>query len=158
MEMPQSPAEDLGVNFCRRKGKTPRFYCQVSRIEDGMGVVATRASRHRGGPPPRRRDGGEEAARGTASVLFQVLFFPRRGADAEECNYTPPPIRDKDVTGEGAATQQPATSHVQGATRPRAPSKFQLINIFVEKERKSLTTAPPTGSGLETFSLCSPSF
>lgn len=72
---------------------------------------------------------------------------------------TPPPIRDKDVTGERAATQQPATSQVHGATHPRALSKFQLINIFVEKEQKSLTTAPPpTGSGLKTFSLCSPSF
>lgn len=75
-----------------------------------MGVIATRASRHRGA----RHPGGEEAAQGGASVLSQVLFQ----AHAEECNYTPHPpstlpIKDKDVTGEGAATQQPATRHVQ---------------------------------------------
>lgn len=107
------------------------------------------------GPPPRRRDRGETEERSRIRPLSGA--FP--GApQMQRSVITPPPIRDKDVTGEGAAAQQPATSQVHGATHPRAPSKFQLINIFVEKEWKSLTTAPPTSSGLKTFSLCSPSF
>lgn len=141
--------------FLQKEGKNTRFlfffFCKISRIEDEMGVVATRASRH----PGARHPGGETEERRLLREPHPSSFrcFSRHAADAEECNYTPP-IRDKDVTREGAATQQPRYQPGPGRYHPRAPSEFQLINIFV---KKSLTTALPTSSGLKTFSLCSPS-
>lgn len=91
------------------------------------------------GPPPWRRDGGAEAAQRAASVLFQVLF---QAPQMQRSVITPPPIRDKDVTGEGAATQQPATSHVHGAIHPRAPSKISADKYFWRKEAKIANDGP----------------
>lgn len=85
-----------------------------------MGVVATRASRHRGAHHP-GGGGGEEAAEGAASVLFQVLFQ----ADAEECNYTPHlQLKIKMSLGRELQHNSPATSRVHGPTHPRRLHNF----------------------------------
>lgn len=92
MEMPQSSVEGLWVNFFAGGGKNIPLYCNISRTEDVMGLLATRASRRCGPPPPappphptptpkppileeRRRQREDVAAKGRCSPISQV-FFP----------------------------------------------------------------------------------
>lgn len=57
MEMPQFSVEGLGWIFAGG-GKNIPFYCKISKTEDAMGLLATRASRRCGVPAP----GGEMEA------------------------------------------------------------------------------------------------
>lgn len=125
----------LGEFFAGGGKNIPFFYCNISRREDAVGLLATRASESCGAPDPGgERGGGEDvAAEGGASSLSQV-FSKRATKPASESNYSP--IKDKDVTREGDATQRRTIEWAkEGAgavacTSHPAPRWFILLQII----------------------------
>lgn len=107
-----------------------------------------------GAPRSLKREGGREdvAAEGGASSSFRCFFKAHR--DADECNYAP--IKDKDVTREGATTQQltmrqaregEGAASIKSVFYPRmnrGDLRRNFVQFFVENSKKLLMTAPLT--------------